>query len=1033
MHTYSKLLFSSVFALAALLWGIPEAWAGTCGCTVGSANGSGNLQVQECTIHRVIAYDGCSTIKIADTLSGKKGTAAAPVDIILNVGIPLNKIALEGPALDSGKPVVRLVYGSATSSMLVDMTGGASLKNIAISAPGKTAIKVSGAGSTISDVVVDGSMTGVELQAGSSGTKISNSNFSNNQTAIVMHGSGHSLDGNSFVNQAKFAIQLDTDTIDTHFLTNTFTGNKTAIVVGGGNQNTTPPWLVRSFQDSNGVITLLVAAKTNATVKVFRADAAFSPQGAEVLAEAKPASALTSLKGITPYSNDDVYNSYYLVSLNGIAKDTQIVLLSDLPSVGTSFFSPKFKPSDALDIAPSSCLDKEWFLNSAIIVTWESKDGGVWDYDFDGDGFKNGDEDKDKNCQINGDKAANESNPADKTDTPFVFTYVNLCLINKIYCNFPLFPIDPNKPAIIQDADQDDVADEKDKCPMVAKDDQNADADADGLGNVCDPDADNDGLSNLYCDPNVPFSKSDFDGGKTCTLVGVDQEGAVNKVKDPDPDSVDLHWLNADSDGDGYCDGSGFGPIVDGKPKCQPSDNCPRLQNAYLVNGVLTGQWDTDEDGIGNNCDISKKDAYTPNPDSDGDGIKDWLENGKGDNCPWIANPYDVDTNGDGVLDTQRDTDGDGRGDACDSDDDNDGVLDVVENSTRYSIFDKASGKLLTTVMLNPLSAESDVDIAVIADAQNQLKVDKITPAPDTFCDGNGPGPQKPDGSYTCTKALRDKCPVLIGEDCNANTANWKIVSNANPNDATCFVKYLGATAQQLGYKKPGGPSVDIACDDDIDGEDVKNWEEDARKDSNGYIYTTHFWEWDSDHYKWDSLNMKEVGADGLSDNSNVPGGDICPANYSPGNVDICHKPVGKKEDTDQDGICDGAQAVPGVCKAGPDNCIDKYNPDQSNMDKDKEKEKGQKEVGDACDEDIDGDGSYNEIDKCPKDPKDTCIAGPGVNQPPPGPLSGPTTQAFQGGGGCSLVTNTTGTATAAPIAVMMLAALMGLRLRRSM
>jgi DNA-binding beta-propeller fold protein YncE len=62
-------------------------------------------------------------------------------------------------------------------------------------------------------------------------------------------------------------------------------------------------------------------------------------------------------------------------------------------------------------------------------------------------------------------------------------------------------------------------------------------------------------------------------------------------------------------------------------------------------------------------------------------------------------------------------------------------------------------------------------------------------------------------------------------------------------------------------------------------------------------------------------------------------------------------------DDEDEDGVLDSF-----------DNCLGLANPDQSNMDRDKE--------GDACDLDADGDGVPNEADKCP-----TSRRGPDANQ----------------------------------------------------
>lgn len=95
-------------------------------------------------------------------------------------------------------------------------------------------------------------------------------------------------------------------------------------------------------------------------------------------------------------------------------------------------------------------------------------------------------------------------------------------------------------------------------------------------------------------------------------------------------------------------------------------DNCPNTANQ--------GQADFDEDGVGNACDsdddndgvADSQDAFPLNAaedtDSDQDGVGD-----NGDNCPAVANA------------NQADQDQDGLGNACDVDDDNDGVDDEID------------------------------------------------------------------------------------------------------------------------------------------------------------------------------------------------------------------------------------------------------------------------------------------------------------------------------------------------------------------
>jgi len=206
-------------------------------------------------------------------------------------------------------------------------------------------------------------------------------------------------------------------------------------------------------------------------------------------------------------------------------------------------------------------------------------------------------------------------------------------------CTFDAgFLCDDSEPThCVPDGDSDGVPDATDNCPGVSNADQ-ADYDADGIGDACDTDGDNDGVSDV--DENSagtdPYDvDSDHDG-----ITDGDEMGS-DPSNPPDTDSDGtIDALDTDSDGDG---------IPDAEEAGDTSLDTPPI--------------DTDQDGIPDYQDT----------DSDDDGVPDSV-----DNCRIVANPDQVDTDGNGV------------GDACDGDTDGDGVSNEQDNCPMIANPDQA-------------------------------------------------------------------------------------------------------------------------------------------------------------------------------------------------------------------------------------------------------------------------------------------------------------------------------------------------------
>jgi hypothetical protein len=224
----------------------------------------------------------------------------------------------------------------------------------------------------------------------------------------------------------------------------------------------------------------------------------------------------------------------------------------------------------------------------------------------------------------------------------------------------------------IKDSDNDGIPDDKDNCLNIANPDQK-DADGDGVGDACDG-CPNDPLKTApgICGCSVADTDSDGDGVPDCN------DGCPNDPKKTSAGICGCGVADTDSDGDGVpdcndgcpADQNKIDPGVcgcgvadtdsdnDGVPNC--NDGCPNdpKKTAPGVCGCGVVDTDTDGDGTPDCIDKCPTDPKKTTPgvcgcgvadtDTDGDGVPDCK-----DNCPTIANP------------DQKDSDGDGIGDAC--------------------------------------------------------------------------------------------------------------------------------------------------------------------------------------------------------------------------------------------------------------------------------------------------------------------------------------------------------------------------------
>jgi uncharacterized delta-60 repeat protein len=265
------------------------------------------------------------------------------------------------------------------------------------------------------------------------------------------------------------------------------------------------------------------------------------------------------------------------------------------------------------------------------------------------------------------------------------------------------------------DDDGDSIQDVSDNCPLNANTNQ-LDTDSDTLGDVCDSDDDDDGSVDGVdaCPLDATAFTGNIDWDYECDVVDADDDNdGTPDVVDNCPLIANIDQLNtdgdvqgnvcdADDDNDGVIDSSDKFPLDvtesldadqdgigdnsdtddDNDSVLDVVDNCPLIANIDQLNTDVDAQGnicdtDDDNDGVVDGTDKFPLNAASSS-DADNDGYPgSWniscdasCQIGSGltlDNCPSSTNI------------NQLNTDGDTHGDACDSDDDNDGVADTSD------------------------------------------------------------------------------------------------------------------------------------------------------------------------------------------------------------------------------------------------------------------------------------------------------------------------------------------------------------------
>ncbi|PID34376.1 MAG: hypothetical protein CR976_00585, partial [Thiotrichales bacterium] len=260
---------------------------------------------------------------------------------------------------------------------------------------------------------------------------------------------------------------------------------------------------------------------------------------------------------------------------------------------------------------------------------------------------------------------------------------------------------DPNNP----DTDGDGL---NDKFEVGSNLDNPVNTDGDGKINVLDPDDDGDSIpthSENYNGGLPTDDDTDRDGTPDYLDADDDNDGLLTRLENyngglPTNDDTDRDgtpdYLDSDDDGDGLLTKNETSdPNDDGSPADAVDTDGDGVVDYLDTDNLHAPTGDNDNDGL-TNAEEEALGSDPNNPDTDGDGLNDKFEVGSDLDNPVNTdgdgkiNALDPDDDGDSIptrsenynggLPTDDDTDRDGKPDYLDKDDDNDGILTADEN-----------------------------------------------------------------------------------------------------------------------------------------------------------------------------------------------------------------------------------------------------------------------------------------------------------------------------------------------------------------